>query len=106
MRAFYDQIVPQFLNQYGKKWGARVVETRIPGAGERTPETSLELRPPRQGLVVPALDITPAMRRSVLREGQALFERRPEYAVREGVSKQEVQALAQEALADLGRELG
>lgn len=30
MRAFYDQIVPAFLNRYGKKWGARVGETEIP----------------------------------------------------------------------------
>lgn len=29
MKGFYDQIIPAFLNKFGKKWGARVEETDI-----------------------------------------------------------------------------
>jgi hypothetical protein len=29
MRGFYDKLVPDFLNKYGKKWGARVGSTEI-----------------------------------------------------------------------------
>ena len=77
LKAFYDQIVPQFLNQYGKKWGARVGSTEIRATGEAVgpPEAR------RLGRAnVPAIDITPAMRRSVLTEGQPLFG-----AAREGI---------------------
>jgi hypothetical protein len=29
MRGFYDKIIPDYLNKYGKKWGAKVGETEI-----------------------------------------------------------------------------
>jgi len=29
MKAFYDRMIPQFLNKYTKKWGGRVTETTI-----------------------------------------------------------------------------
>ena len=29
MKGFYDKILPDFMNKYGKKWGARVGETEI-----------------------------------------------------------------------------
>lgn len=29
MKGFYDKIIPAFLNKYGKKWGAKVGESRI-----------------------------------------------------------------------------
>lgn len=29
MKGFYDKILPEYLNKYGKKWGARVEETEI-----------------------------------------------------------------------------
>ncbi|MDP3767281.1 MAG: hypothetical protein Q8S13_04650, partial [Dehalococcoidia bacterium] len=75
--------LPAFVNKYGKKWGARVGETRIAS------EVPLPERPQRLGttiivdrgyrpaeLTVHAIDITPAMKKSVLEEGQALFEPR------------------------------
>ena len=34
MKGFYDKIIPDYLNRYGKKFGARVGETRIGKAPE------------------------------------------------------------------------
>lgn len=31
MKGFYDRIIPDFLNKYAKKWGARVEEIKVPG---------------------------------------------------------------------------
>jgi hypothetical protein len=63
MRGFYDRILPQFANKYGKKWGAQVGETIIPkGPGKD------------YGYPVHTLPITPQMRESVM-QGQPLFQR-------------------------------
>lgn len=115
MRAFYDQIVPNFLRQYGKKWGARVGETRL--VPTFTDEASRQefaraLEQARaagnmefqraQSPVVPALDIPPAMRQSVLTEGQALFEKGRRYANREDANENTRQ-LTLDLLGDLDR---
>ena len=61
MQGFYDQILPQYANKYGKKWGAQVSDVKLKGIGGK----------------VHSLPITPAMRESVMR-GQPLFARTPE----------------------------
>ena len=33
MRAFYDKILPSFLNKYGKQWGITVQEMKLPNLG-------------------------------------------------------------------------
>lgn len=67
MKGFYDKIIPDFLNKYGKKWGARVertnIDTGIPTAEEDNTEK----------LAVPSIDITPSMKTEVLEKGQMLF---------------------------------
>lgn len=136
MKGFYDKILPDFMNKYGKKWDAKVGETDIPtgenewhkreysgpsdqGAKDRLREisqgrggtasdqmnakdvlkainsgdgfvigmqqhgsTSLaeliggELSLPRiESRPAHSMDVTPAMRDSVLHEGQPLFAR-------------------------------
>ena len=57
MKGFYDQILPAYANRYAKKWGAKVGETTIEGSSP-----------------VHSIDITPAMRASVM-QGQPLFAR-------------------------------
>ena len=52
----YDQMVPQFLSRYGKKWGAKVEGVAIPDLGGTRSHVS-------------GMRITPDMKRSVL-EGQ------------------------------------
>ena len=99
MRGFYDRMLPDFLNKYGKKWGARVGETEI----EAGPEAQYPLGRPgrRLSLRVPSLDITPAMRRSVLEEGQALFEAKKEYTFRDDATPEQRQ-LADAVLREIG----
>lgn len=56
-RIEYDQDIPKFLKKYGKQWGARVAEVTV------------------NGEQVPAIEITDAMRESVIYEGQPMFSR-------------------------------
>lgn len=63
MRAFYDQILPSFMNKYGKKWGVKVQDVTLP---------FVEVA----GRTMHSVDITPAMRESVM-QGQPMFYRRP-----------------------------
>lgn len=99
MKGFYDKILPEFMNRYGKKWGAKVGETEI-DTGERSApldafkewmaarghsahaameqhrtEGPLYREFQERGAHTPAhsIDITPSMKDSVLYEGQPLF---------------------------------
>jgi GGDEF domain-containing protein len=99
MKGFYDQILPRTMEKYGKKWGVRVGETEIPTrdrvyAVEVAPG-KVELRGPQTGATIGtystmeaalkaiddidpptmahSLDITPAMRESVM-QGQPMFQ--------------------------------
>lgn len=57
MKKYYDEIYPQFLAKYGKKWDAKVGETTVKADGAEP---------------VRYIDITPQMRESVSK-GQPLF---------------------------------
>lgn len=59
MKGFYDDILPKFLNKYGKKWDAKVGQTEIDAGGKKEPVSYIE--------------ITPKMRESVLTKGQPMF---------------------------------
>jgi hypothetical protein len=54
MKGFYDKILPDFVNKYAKKWGAKVVQDKVAIAKERQvytgPEYSLEKL--KEGLAV------------------------------------------------------
>jgi len=65
MKKYYDEIYPAFLNKQGKKYGAKVGETRIK-TGRGVPG----------GETVRYLDITPEMRKAV-QKGQPLFTAAP-----------------------------
>lgn len=73
MRQFYDVMLPSMVNKYVKKWGGKVGETKIAtlakhvGTGWETTASEVEGATP-----VPSIDITPAMRESVM-QGQPLF---------------------------------
>lgn len=79
MKGFYDKILPYFMNKYGKKWGAKVGETQLPTSGLDRPVDDGAgglVRGGKSGYKkepVHSIDITPAMRDSVLYEGQPLF---------------------------------
>lgn len=59
MKGFYDDILPRFMNKYGKKWGVSVSDMELP-IGETGKE------------VMHAIPVTDEMRESVM-EGQPMF---------------------------------
>ena len=60
MKAFYDKIIPEYLNKFGKKYGARVGKTQI--------QTE-----PGQMVDVHHFPITDAMRQEISREGVPMY---------------------------------
>lgn len=58
MKGFYDQMLPRFMDKYGKKWGAKVGEVTLSTPGKE---------------VMHSVDVTPAMKESVM-QGQPLFQ--------------------------------
>lgn len=81
MKGFYDKILPQFMDKYGKKWGAKVGETYL-APTEYTKLLSnddAEKAAAIGAAPVHSIDITPAMRDAVLTKGQALFEQQAPY---------------------------
>lgn len=61
MVGFYDEILPRFMNKYGKKWGVKVEDMQLPG---------LEYN----GIAAHAVPVTEEMKESVMR-GQLMFSR-------------------------------
>ncbi len=59
MKGFYDQILPRFMDKYGKKWGVKTGEVELPNIGDN-------------GLTMWSVDVTPEMKESVM-EGQPMF---------------------------------
>ena len=59
MKGFYDDILPRFMNKYGKKWGVKVADITLPG---------LE----HGNLSAHAVPVTQEMKDSVM-EGQLMF---------------------------------
>ena len=58
MKGFYDQMLPRFMDKYGKRWGVKTGEVQLVTPGQE---------------VMHSVDVTPEMRRSVLEQGQPLF---------------------------------
>ena len=69
MKGFYDDILPRFMNKYGKKWGVKVQDIELP---ELLDETG-------NHLVMHSVDVTPEMKESVM-EGQVMFSKRKKKA--------------------------
>ena len=60
MKGFYDQMLPRFMDKYGKRWGVKTGEVTLATPGQE---------------VMHSVDVTPEMRRSVLEQGQPLFQK-------------------------------
>lgn len=61
MRGFYDDILPRFMNKYGKKWGVKVNDIQLPQVE-------------KAGRVMHAVPVTPEMKESVM-QGQTMFRK-------------------------------
>ena len=75
MKGFYDKMVPDFLNKFGKKYGAQVGQVHIPinnGMHEPTPEGGWATTPP-ETRALHSFPITPEMRKDVLENGLPLY---------------------------------
>lgn len=81
MAGFYDNIVPKFLDKYGKKWDAKTGMTKIRVATDKQAaedanllnELGVSRDGPNAMANVHYIDITPKMKESVLTQGQPLF---------------------------------
>lgn len=86
MKGFYDQMIPSYLNKYGKKWGAKVEETEIETSrvkrengldgNESVVDNDELMSLGTVGVTVPYFPITEEMKYSVLFEGQNLYQGR------------------------------
>jgi hypothetical protein len=82
MKKYYDEIYPKFLEKYGKKWGAKIGETKIRTQSDKQALEDLDLleqlgedrsKFSSSGMTgVRYLDITPEMKAGVSK-GQPLF---------------------------------
>ncbi len=97
-RIEYDQDMPKFLRKYGRQWGAKVGKTDIQtkqlsmeeemdnalledwiideDAGETEESVAEQMRKWKGLTSVWSMDITDSMKKSVLYEGQALFQKK------------------------------
>lgn len=73
MKAFYDRILPNEVNKYVKKFLTKVGSTKIPVTEEKV-ESHSNLTVDEESIAdVHSIDVTPAMRKAVLSEGQPMF---------------------------------
>lgn len=78
MKGFYDKILPDYLNNYGKKYGAQmgemdlVIKPESRGVNIMTPDEP-EIYP-AETMRFHTFDITPQMREEVLTKGQPLYQ--------------------------------
>src|SRR3990167_6794103 len=95
MKGFYDQIIPQYLSKYGKKWGATVDRVDVYGKKNNLEDLSKKIyNEPFDGLPhdiknhlkemvekdlisFQGIPITESMRKSVMEEGQPRFQLKP-----------------------------
>jgi len=94
MKGFYDKIIPEYMNKFGKKWGAKVGETQFEQPftgelrglpGESAIDALKRQRNEKNMVKVHSLDITSSMKKSVLEEGLPLFQLLPPVAVGVGL---------------------
>lgn len=76
MKGFYDKILVDFANKFGKKFGAKVGEAGLNTGQLRTAEDSIDKVRWPGGKVekVHSLEITPELKKAALEEGFSLFQ--------------------------------
>ena len=99
MATFYDKMLVNFMNKYGKQWGVKVEDVDIPGISEGNWENAGD------GLTMHSIDVTPEMKASVL-EGQTMFrigdnEQTHELNAKQKQPGEEVKVAAEAITADI-----
>jgi hypothetical protein len=76
MKGFYDKMLVDYANKYGKKWGAKVEDDDVMVGIKPEKTIAGPFYPkggPKEGTTVHSMTITPAMKKSVMEEGQPMF---------------------------------
>jgi hypothetical protein len=77
MKGFYDKILPDYLNNYGKKYGASVVDMDMITQPERfdfaKPYAAFRETIPAESMRVHSFEITPQMREEITTKGQPMY---------------------------------
>jgi hypothetical protein len=118
MATFYDEILPNEIKKYVKKWGAKVEEGKIGQSmskedmdmgdiSDATPEELAQLE--AQGMVsgpsvkIWKVTITPEMRESIKNEGQTFFSTKEELAELTKIADPDISALDERDTRLVGR---
>jgi hypothetical protein len=92
MKGFYDQIVPSYLNDYGKRYGVTVGTYDMPIGEKMVPDRAgLGMIRSGEQEMAPfhSFDITPQMREEITTKGQSLYQAAPPVAIGAGAAMQE-----------------
>ena len=73
MRGFYDKMVPSFLNQFGKKYGAQVSQMQVPVKHQLQGLRTMGGYPDDPPMNLHHFPITPEMREDVTKNGVPLY---------------------------------
>jgi hypothetical protein len=82
MKGFYDKIVPNFLNQFGKKYGAKVGQIQVPVVHALQGLRRVNNYPDDPPLNLHHFPITPEMREDVVKNGVPLYAKGGEVEVK------------------------
>ena len=82
MKGFYDKILPDFINKYGKKHGLKVGQTTLSGFKSKNLFNDQDS--------VHYVDLTPQAKESFLKKGQPMFAVAPAMAITDEDSRREV----------------
>ncbi len=103
LKKIYDQMIPSFFNKYAKPWGAKTQVIKLHAEKRAFPKiideewVDFAHKPDTKQLAIP---ITDKMKKSVLVDGQPLFQmqrgKKPEPTTKEGKARKRMFALSRE----------
>jgi hypothetical protein len=96
MKGFYDQILPSYLNTFGKPYGAQVQQLQIPIKHELQGLRNMGGYPEEPPLTMHNFPITPEMRESIKQKGLPLYQQVGIPTVGTGAASQMVEQKAPE----------
>ena len=88
MKEFYDKILPNYVNNYGKKHGLKVGKTQIPVGKSRDANGIPSMYDQKED--VHYFDLTPQAKESFLKKGQPMFAVAPAMAITDEDSRRDV----------------
>jgi hypothetical protein len=94
MKGFYDKILPEYVNKYGKKYGIKVGKTKIDVSGGKPTDyadfDAYTAAKEGKGEEIHYFDITPEAKKSLLEKGSPLFAIPPAVEMTDEESRKEM----------------